>query len=267
MPERLAFPQRASAQRLPASRTRSPLYGTYRALWGFSRVVLTLVYAAYAVGALASLLLAGRTSDETGRRTVLIVALGALMLSTVVFMAASSVAWLFGRTSDPWGRDGACPRSGKRRVARLSSAPRRRRSRFGQRGAQHRRDRVRSAYLGVDCRVAARPQGASLRRRPAFMLAALSVLSSWSIMGLFLSLPLVGPCCSRCLAIAARSDVATRGVPVGANAAGNRISALRIFPAWPRYAAAPRFSTVAASCGTDATLINGKFAPPTSSKA
>src|SRR5436309_5583507 len=77
------------------SGTPSPLYQTYRALWGFSSVVLTLVYATYAFGVLASLLLAGAISDRVGRRPVLIVALAALMLTTVVFMAADSVAWLF----------------------------------------------------------------------------------------------------------------------------------------------------------------------------
>src|SRR3954447_1549207 len=78
-----------------ASSTPSPLYGTYRALWGFSPVVLTLVYAIYAVGVLAALLLAGRISDEAGRRPVLLVALATLMSATVLFMLADSVAWLF----------------------------------------------------------------------------------------------------------------------------------------------------------------------------
>src|SRR4051794_25503174 len=78
-----------------ASGTPSPLYGTYRELWGFSPVVLTLVYATYAFGVLASLLMAGRVSDHVGRRPVLLVALGTLMGTTVVFMLAQSVAWLF----------------------------------------------------------------------------------------------------------------------------------------------------------------------------
>src|SRR3954447_13263707 len=73
-----------------ASGTPSPLYGTYRELWGFSSLVLTLVYATYAVGVLASLVLAGRISDEVGRRPVLLVALTALMGATVVFMLADS---------------------------------------------------------------------------------------------------------------------------------------------------------------------------------
>src|SRR4051812_23744748 len=78
-----------------ASSTPSPLYGTYRVLWGFSPVVLTLVYATYAVGVLAALLLAGRLSDEVGRRPVLLVALAALMGASVLFMSAGSVGWLF----------------------------------------------------------------------------------------------------------------------------------------------------------------------------
>jgi MFS family permease len=78
-----------------ASVTPSPLYGTYRELWGFSPLVLTLVYGTYAFGVLTTLILAGRLSDEVGRRPVLLAALGTLMVTTVVFMAAESVAWLF----------------------------------------------------------------------------------------------------------------------------------------------------------------------------
>jgi predicted MFS family arabinose efflux permease len=78
-----------------ASVTPSPLYGIYRELWGFSPLVLTLVYATYAFGVLATLILAGRVSDEVGRRPVLLASLGTLMATTVVFMAADSVVWLF----------------------------------------------------------------------------------------------------------------------------------------------------------------------------
>ena len=78
-----------------ASVTPSPLYGIYRELWGFSPLVLTLVYGTYAFGVLASLILAGRLSDEVGRRPVLLVALGGLMVTSVVFMLADSVVWLF----------------------------------------------------------------------------------------------------------------------------------------------------------------------------
>ena len=78
-----------------ASATPSPLYQTYAKLWGFSSVVVTLVYATYAIGVLASLLLAGRVSDVAGRRPVLAIALSALLASTVLYMLADSVAWLF----------------------------------------------------------------------------------------------------------------------------------------------------------------------------
>jgi MFS family permease len=78
-----------------ASATPSPLYETYRELWGFSPVVLTVVYATYAFGVLTALLFAGSISDAVGRRPVLLVALGTLMVTTVLFMLADSVAWLF----------------------------------------------------------------------------------------------------------------------------------------------------------------------------
>src|SRR3954465_12609813 len=78
-----------------ASGTPSPLYAAYRELWGFSSVVLTLIYATYAFGVLASLVFAGRISDQWGRRPVLILALATLLATAVVFMLAQSVAWLF----------------------------------------------------------------------------------------------------------------------------------------------------------------------------
>src|SRR3954464_14315649 len=78
-----------------ASGTPSPLYGTYRERCGFSPVVLTLVYATYAFGVLVTLIVAGRISDEVGRRPVLLTALGTLVGATVLFMVADSVVWLF----------------------------------------------------------------------------------------------------------------------------------------------------------------------------
>jgi hypothetical protein len=66
-----------------ASVTPSPLYRTYSVLWHFSPLTLTIIYATYAFGVLASLLLAGGVSDEVGRRPVLLAALGALMASEV----------------------------------------------------------------------------------------------------------------------------------------------------------------------------------------
>jgi MFS family permease len=78
-----------------ASVTPSPLYRTYSVLWHFSPLTLTLIYATYAFGVLASLVLAGGVSDQVGRRPVLLVALAGLMGSTVLFLLADSAAWLF----------------------------------------------------------------------------------------------------------------------------------------------------------------------------
>src|SRR5262249_36434034 len=78
-----------------ASATPSPLYRTYSVLWHFSPLTLTLIYATYAFGVLATLLLAGGVSDQVGRRPVLLAALGGLAGSTVLFLFADSAAWLF----------------------------------------------------------------------------------------------------------------------------------------------------------------------------
>src|SRR3978361_1266363 len=68
--------------------------GPLSGLGGFSPVCLTLVYATYAFGVLTSLILAGRISDEVGRRPVLIASLGALMVATVDFIVPASAAGL-----------------------------------------------------------------------------------------------------------------------------------------------------------------------------
>jgi len=103
MPDRLTLSKRAAywlaaaviGLSLFASLTPSPLYRTYSEIWHFSPLTLTLIYATYAFGVLATLLLAGRVSDDVGRRPVLLVSLGALMASTVLFLLAGSAAWLF----------------------------------------------------------------------------------------------------------------------------------------------------------------------------
>jgi len=80
---------------LAAASAPSPLYPTYQALWGFSSVTLTLVYAVYAFAALAGLLVAGRVSDFTGRRPVVAAALLVQIAGMFVFIAATAVEWLF----------------------------------------------------------------------------------------------------------------------------------------------------------------------------
>jgi MFS family permease len=55
---------------------------------------VTVTFAVYAAAVMATLLLAGRSSDQAGRRPVLAVALGASALSTVVFIVAPDVGAL-----------------------------------------------------------------------------------------------------------------------------------------------------------------------------
>jgi MFS family permease len=73
----------------------TPLYVLYQAQWHFSAGVLTLVFAAYAAGVVAALLVAGRSSDQVGRRPVLAAALGFSTVSTLVFISAPGLGWLF----------------------------------------------------------------------------------------------------------------------------------------------------------------------------
>lgn len=72
----------------------APLYGVYAAEWDFAPITTTIVFAVYALGALVSVLVTGPVSDRIGRRPVLIAAAVGLLLGLVVFMLAQSVAWL-----------------------------------------------------------------------------------------------------------------------------------------------------------------------------
>jgi len=73
----------------------TPLYVIYQAQWHFSAAIVTVTFAVYAVAVLATLLLAGRSSDQAGRKSVLAAALGSSALSTVVFILAPNVGVLF----------------------------------------------------------------------------------------------------------------------------------------------------------------------------
>jgi MFS family permease len=73
----------------------TPLYVIYQARWHFSSGITTVIFASYAVGVLAALLLPGRSSDQVGRRPVLAAALGFSAVSTVVFILSPGVGWLF----------------------------------------------------------------------------------------------------------------------------------------------------------------------------
>jgi MFS family permease len=72
----------------------TPLYVIYQSRWHFSAAVVTVTFAVYAAAVIATLLLAGRSSDQAGRRPVMAAALGASALSTVVFILAPDVGAL-----------------------------------------------------------------------------------------------------------------------------------------------------------------------------
>src|SRR6202451_650604 len=72
----------------------TPLYVIYQAQWHFSAAIVTVTFAVYAAAVLATLLLAGRSSDQAGRKPLLAVALAFSALSTIVFILAPNVGVL-----------------------------------------------------------------------------------------------------------------------------------------------------------------------------
>jgi MFS family permease len=97
---------------LIGSNMPSALYGEYRAQFGFSPVVQTLVYAVYAAALIPALLVAGPLSDALGRRPVLGAALGFGVLGAVLFACADGTAWLFGARIAQGICVGACSAAG-----------------------------------------------------------------------------------------------------------------------------------------------------------
>lgn len=77
-----------------SSNVASPLYGVYQQRWGFSSTALTGIFAVYAVGVLAAMLLVGPLSDRIGRRPVMLPSLGIVALGGVVFCFAQDLRWL-----------------------------------------------------------------------------------------------------------------------------------------------------------------------------
>ena len=228
LPNRVAYALVASVIGLGlfASVTPSPLYRAYSLLWHFSPLTLTLIYATYAFGVLTSLLLVGGVSDHVGRRPVLLVALGGLMAATVLFIVADSAACLFSARGIQGLATGAALSAAS--AALLDLHPRRDPAGAGLTNAlaatvgiglgivvSSSLVRIGSEprilpyvvvlVLGATAFAGAywmpepvlersgfrltlqRPRVPSVVRRP-FVLAALAVLSSWSIAALFFSL-------------------------------------------------------------------------------
>ena len=72
----------------------TPLLVVYKDQWAFPASLLTLAFAAYAIGFLAALLTLGSLSDRIGRRPVLIGALTVQLASNVMFLVAPDVGWV-----------------------------------------------------------------------------------------------------------------------------------------------------------------------------
>jgi MFS family permease len=72
----------------------SPLYPVYQRLWGFSDGMLTVIFAVYVVGLVASLLTLGGLSDHLGRKPVLVSSSLVVIASMFVFADANGTAAL-----------------------------------------------------------------------------------------------------------------------------------------------------------------------------
>ncbi|MFJ8648870.1 MFS transporter [Streptomyces sp. NPDC093546] len=94
---RLGYPAAAAVFAIGMAGTTlpTPLYGLYRKELGFSELMVTVVFAVYAVGVIATLLLAGNHSDRAGRRPVLLYALGLAAASAVCFLLEGGLPLLF----------------------------------------------------------------------------------------------------------------------------------------------------------------------------
>jgi len=73
----------------------TPLYPLYQAAFHFSQIMLTIIYAVYVVGTVATMFFLGRLSDQVGRRPVVLISLGIGAAGALVFVFAQSTWWLF----------------------------------------------------------------------------------------------------------------------------------------------------------------------------
>lgn len=72
----------------------TPLYALYQARDGFTTFLITVIFAAYAVGVMVSLYLAGHVSDWLGRRNVILAAILIEVLAAMVFLIWPAVPGL-----------------------------------------------------------------------------------------------------------------------------------------------------------------------------
>jgi MFS family permease len=73
----------------------APLYSLYADRFGFGSMVLTTVFATYAVTLVATLLVGGRVADRFGRRPALLAGLAVAASAAVLFALATGTGWLY----------------------------------------------------------------------------------------------------------------------------------------------------------------------------
>src|SRR5437588_5869735 len=69
----------------------TPLYPIYQRQFGFSELLITVIFATYAASVIGGLFLFGRLSDDVGRRPLLFPGLALSALSAVAFLLAGGV--------------------------------------------------------------------------------------------------------------------------------------------------------------------------------
>src|SRR4051812_29804599 len=72
----------------------TPLYHFYQQSWGLSPAIVTVIFAAYAFGMLASFLTIARLSDYVGRRPMILSALLLNAVALAIFITAGSASAL-----------------------------------------------------------------------------------------------------------------------------------------------------------------------------
>lgn len=79
---------------MAAAGAPTPLYVVYQQRWGFPTSTLTLIFAVYVLGLLATILVVGALSDHVGRRPVLGAAIVLEVVALVLFLTAGGVMTL-----------------------------------------------------------------------------------------------------------------------------------------------------------------------------
>jgi MFS family permease len=73
----------------------TPLYPLFEQRYSFGELIVTVIFAVYAFGVIAGLLVFGNLSDEIGRKPVLLVGLAFSAISAFLFVLAGSLAPIF----------------------------------------------------------------------------------------------------------------------------------------------------------------------------